>query len=398
MLLLNQRNRIPRLCLGELLLESGAASPTGLKDCALIAKKANAPIGRALVMTGQISELDLENALVTQRAIRTGAISERLAKQLLRSAHSHQVTIEEAYKLNEIKMESSSLSRLAKLVLAADLVNEFGMKQTLAYADKTCLPVGQSLVQLEYINESTLVNCFNLQILVRDGHLSFYDAVRALRAIEKEGRSFESLLIALGLRNEIEEETGTTPRVGELLVAAGLITHEDSLVLAELGIETDMQYGQLLSAYNLVPPHVVDAAIELQKMITAQKFTFEKAARIVAMVKATEHSLEEVLEQIESIRVAVRILQSAEASEQSKMIVEEYSEIQYSFVTDYEITIAEALLVNHVDNLEHIQHAMTILDDMGGEVSFDETISKVAEIRSNFKDSELHQHQSIQAA
>ncbi len=380
-MMLNQRNRIPRHCIGELLLESGAVTATGLKDCAMIAKKANAPIGRALVMTGQVSDLDLENALKTQRAIRTSTIPERLAKQLLRAAHAHQVTIEEAYKLNDIKMNDNTLSRLAKLILAADIVNEYGMKQAIGYADKTCYPIGQSLMHLEYLSEATLLNCFNLQILLRDGHLSFYDAVRALRAIEKEGRSFESLLVALGLRQE--ENSAAAPRIGELLVAAKLITHEDSLVLAELGIECDLQYGQLLAAYNLVPSYVVDAAVDLQKMIST-KFTFEQAARVLSMVSVTGNSLDQVIEEIDSIRMAVRLLQSAELNGQARLIVEEETDLESSLINDFEITIAEAILVNHVENLGHVQTAIDAVNNMVQlDASFTQTVTRVvAEIRN----------------
>lgn len=382
-MLLNQRNRIPRHCIGELLLDSGAVTATGLKDCAMIAKKANAPIGRALVMTGQVSDLDLDNALKTQRAIRTSTIPERLAKQLLRAAHAHQVTIEEAYKLNDIKMNDSTLSRLAKLILAADIVNEYGMKQAIGYADKTCYPIGQSLMHLEYLSEATLLNCFNLQILVRDGQLSFYDAVRALRAIEKEGRSFESLLVALGLRQE--ETSSSAPRLGELLVAAKLITHEDSLVLAELGIECDLPYGQLLAAYSLVPSYVVDAAIELQKMLSTGKFTFEQAARVLSMVSVTGNSLDQLLEEIDSIRMAVRLLQSAELDGQARLIVEEEADLESSMVNDFEITIAEAILVNHVDNLGHVQTAIDAVNNMVQlDASFTQTVTRVvAEIRND---------------
>lgn len=382
-MLLNQRNRVPRHCLGELLLDSGAVTATGLKDCALIAKKANAPIGRALVMTGQVSELDLENALKTQRAIRTSAIGERLAKQLLRAAHAHQVTIEEAYKLNDIKMNDGTLSRLAKLILAADIINEYGMKQAMGYAEKTCYPIGQSLMHLEYLSEATLQNCFNLQILIRDGHLSFYDAVRALRAIEKEGRSFESLLVALGLRQE--ETSQATPRLGELLVAANLISHEDCLVLAELGIECDLQFGQLLAAYNLVPPYVVDAAIKLQKMLSQPKFTFEQAARVLSMVSANEKCLEQVLEEIDSIRMAIRLLQSAELGEQAKLIVEEATDLESALVNDFEITIAEAILVDRVENLGHVQSAIHAMNNMVElDASFTQAVTRVvAEIRND---------------
>jgi hypothetical protein len=381
-MLQNRANRMPKFCLGELLLQSGAVSPFGLKDCALIAKKSNSPIGRTLVMTGQISELDLENALKTQRAIRSCAISEYLAKQFLHIAHSNQVSIEDAYRFSAIKINSNSLSRLAKLVLAAGAVDEYGMKQAIEYSETTCYPIGQSLVQLGYISEATLLNCFNLQVLIRDSHLSFYDAVRALRGIEQDGRTFESLLVALGVREE--GVVTETPRLGELLVAANLITREESLVLAELGIENDVQYGRLLIDYNLVPSYVVDAAVQLQQMFANPKLSFNQAARVLSMVRATESSLEQVLEQIDSIRLAVRMLQSADAKGDAKLIVDD-SNFENSLVNDFDITIAEAILVNHIDPLSPPQNAVFAsehTEDTDAGTSFTETVSRIVEIRT----------------
>src|SRR5581483_3110288 len=101
-MLITKRNQSSRFRLGELFLEAGIISPDVLNQGLVIAKRATLPLGRVLVMSGHVSELDVVCALQTQTSIRDGAIDVKMAKALLRFAHVHQVTIDEAYRLNGI--------------------------------------------------------------------------------------------------------------------------------------------------------------------------------------------------------------------------------------------------------------------------------------------------------
>ncbi|HMP51160.1 MAG TPA: hypothetical protein PKD05_06350, partial [Candidatus Melainabacteria bacterium] len=93
------RCQLVRFRLGELLLGAGIISPDVLTHSIAIARRAAMPIGRVLIMSGHVSDLDITCALETQSSIRDGAIDERLARQLLRFSHVHQCSIDEAYRL-----------------------------------------------------------------------------------------------------------------------------------------------------------------------------------------------------------------------------------------------------------------------------------------------------------
>ncbi|HMO20468.1 MAG TPA: hypothetical protein PKC98_05815, partial [Candidatus Melainabacteria bacterium] len=188
------RCQLVRFRLGELLLGAGIISPDVLTHSIAIARRAAMPIGRVLIMSGHVSDLDITCALETQSSIRDGAIDERLARQLLRFSHVHQCSIDEAYRLNGIARELGPLSRFGKLVLAAGVGDESGLKCALKHCESTNLPLGKALVSLNLISEERHVDCMNLQILVRDEKITFLNAVKALQAANEEGIELEKAL------------------------------------------------------------------------------------------------------------------------------------------------------------------------------------------------------------
>ena len=55
--------------LGELLLSAGIISPDVLSHGLSIARRAAMPIGRVLIMSGHVSDLDIDCAVQTQNSI-----------------------------------------------------------------------------------------------------------------------------------------------------------------------------------------------------------------------------------------------------------------------------------------------------------------------------------------
>jgi hypothetical protein len=336
-MLLTKRNRTPLYRLGELFLEAGIISPVILNNSLVVAKRTSMPIGRVLVMSGHVSELDVECAVQAQGCIRDGSVEIEMAKELLRFAHVHQCTIEEAYRLNGISRDLGPLSRLGKLLLAAGIVEEGQLKQGMRYAEQTGYPLGLSLVHLNHISEKTLTTCINLQILLRDKHLNFFDAVKSVQYIVRDGETFEGLLTALGLRGA--GIAPPPPKVGELLVAANLVSKEDAMVLAELGTERDMQYGELVTTYNLVKRNVIDAAVQMQKMFSNPMFTMARAARLLNLVHSMDTTLEHILAEFDVLEQAVTMLRAAEVLDEA--VLRETA----ASIKDFEMCVSEALIL-----------------------------------------------------
>lgn len=375
-MLLAKKTRNPLYRLGELFLEAGIISPVILTNCLVIAKRTSMPIGRVLVLSGHVSDLDVESAVRTQRSVREGSIEVAMAKELMRFAHVHQVTIDEAYRLNGISRDLGPLTRLGKLLLAAGIVEEEQLKRGMRYSEQTGYPLGLSLVHLNLISEKTLTTCINLQILLRDNHLHFFDAVKAVQYIVRDGESFEGLLTALGLKGV--GIAVAPPKVGELLVDAKLLSAEDAVVLAELGTEQDMQYGELVTTYNLVNRNVIDAAVQLQKMFRNPMFTRARASRLLNLVHSMNTTLEQVLVDFDVIEQAVTLLRAAGVIDEA-VLRETAAQIE-----NFEMCVSEALILSNKITPSQARKAIECLHYIqAGTMSYNEALHNLRNERND---------------
>ncbi len=360
--------------LGEILLEAGIISPDVLNQGLVISKRATMPIGRVLIMSGHVSELDVECALSTQLSIRDGAIDVRMAKEMLRFSHVHQVGIDEAYRLNGIGRGIGPLPRMGKLVMAAGIVDDVGLKCALKHSKTTGYPLGRALVSLRLIDESTLSTCINLQILIRDRHISFLQAVRALQSVYSFKVPMEAALKAIGFMYQAHVQ----PRLGEILVQAGLLAREDSLIVAELGTESDAAFGQLLLQYNLVQPMVLEAAIQMQHMLATPMLSKVRARRLLNLVRSLNVPLEKLLAEFDLLDQVVAILRAA------GLIDERTMRDTAASINDFEFTVAEVLIQRGLITKEMSRTALVLINEIQRNVvSYEKALDILRALRTD---------------
>lgn len=357
-----------RFRLGELLLEAGIISPDVLTQGLTISKRATMPIGRVLVMSGHVSELDVQCTLEAQASIRDGSIDVALAKELLRFSHVHQVSIEVAYKMNGLSRGLGPLPRVGKLLLAAGVVDEAGLRCGLRHCKTAAYPLGRALVELNLISQEMLVSCMNLQILMRDNDVKFLDAVRVLQKV-LGGESLDWALKTVGVRYGRMSH----PRLGDLLVSADLLSVEDSLLLAEMGTEQDRTYGELLLAYNLVTKEVLEAAVQLQSMFSNPMFTKARAARLLKLVASMNKSLEQVMAEFDVLEQAVTLLRAA------GVIDERMLRDTAAAIKDFEQSVPEALVTKGVITPAQSRDALRCLQGIqSGQMSYEQALNKLS--------------------
>ena len=83
---LSRARHARRLKIGRILLDAGLISAESLKEALVIAHELDQPIGKVLITTEQITEKNLQSALLAQSMIAEGVAEERLAieSQVLR--------------------------------------------------------------------------------------------------------------------------------------------------------------------------------------------------------------------------------------------------------------------------------------------------------------------------
>lgn len=372
-----KKSRSPLFRLGEIFLEAGIISPDVLEQGLLIAKRATMPLGRVLIMSGHVSELDVDCALVTQVSIRDGAIDVRMAKELLRFAHVHQVTINEAYRLNGIVRGIGPLSRMGKLVLAAGLVDDVGLKCAMRHSKSTGFPLGRALVALNIIGKSTLFDCLDLQILMRDRQLTFLQAVRVLQSIHSYNVTFDAALQSVGVSYP---RNAKQPRLGDLLSDAGLLSPEDGLIIAELGTENDASFGQLLVQYNLMSPQMVESAVQIQRMLLMPMFSRARAVRLLNLVHSMNVPLEKLLAQFDVLDQVAALLRAAGVIDERTMRDTAAS------IKDFEFSVAEVLIQRGLITKEMSRTGLVMLKEIErGVVSYEKALEVLRSLEKHYE-------------
>ena len=362
--------RTTRNRLGEILLRAGIISPEVLTQSLLIAERSCLPIGRVLVMSGHISTHDVECSLQAQSHIREQSLEYEVAMQLLKFAHKNKVTIEEAHRMHGVSTNCANLSRLARLLFAAGLVSEQDLTDAVAYGRENECPIGMSLSMLDRVSHKDLVNAMNVQLMIRCRKLTFLDAVKTLTISRRYDSNLEHALMALGQPADFERER---PRVGQLLVAAGLLSRVDALVVLEFATETDKQYGALLSEHGLVESRVVDAALKVQAMFDNPDFTRARAVRLLKMVQDTGNSLEHVMSEYDLLDQIVSLLEAAGVVSQADL------DRAGSLIEDRQHTVAEYLVSSGEISMNLCSLANETLEQiLRGTLSYEQGLARLS--------------------
>ncbi len=362
-----------RFRLGEILLDAGIISPEVLNQGLLIARRAAMPIGRVLVMSGHVTDLDINIAIETQSSIRTGSIDIKIAFELLRFAHNHQISIDEAYRRHGVGRDLGTLPRVGKLLLAAGLVDAIGMRCALKHSSNSGFPLGNSLVSLNLVAEPILLCCMNLQILIRDKYISFLDAVRCLKIVVAEQVTLETALKTIGVPFY---NATSVPRMGELLVAAGLVLHADRMILLEMSAESDKPLGELLNEYSLVSPAVLDAVLKIQSMLNGGNpvFTKSRAIRLLQLVQSMDTPLETILAEFDVLDQVVTLLRVA------GVVPDSLIEHTKATIKDHEQSVSEALITRGIINRDLSHAGMECLHKIQmGETSYEKALAYLVE-------------------
>lgn len=199
---------------------------------------------------------------------------------------------------------------LGELLTKAGLLTEEMLVEALRRAQETRLPLGKILVWSGYLNERQLQAAVEAQSLINDHMLTVTDAVRALTLVMDNRQGLEAVLDSLGWTpSEMFERN----RLGDLMVAAGMVSSEQLNESLTTAMSTGLPLGQVLAC---CPPPLnfhVRSALTAQTMIREGRIERSLAIEALKLSKQHEVSLEQALLEL-GIREAA-ILNTLELSE-----------------------------------------------------------------------------------
>ncbi len=279
--------------IGELLVGSGITDGDSLAQALHLAKKAACPVGRILQLSGTLKERDLKNALEAQFMIKEGEISADYAIRVLHTAFTGCLTFRESLQRHGWQQnEEESLGEIAELLLMSGSVNEDDLRQAVDRSEQINLPLGRTLVLMGLVQPFIMAAVLNALVMIRNGQITHDEAISGVLMAIRKHISLEQALIMEGTYCPPHDHS---IRLGELLGLAGIVSESDNLYAVEKGLLSKQQLGQVLCDAGLVSMHVVESALELQQMVSANILDSRQASEVLKLIQKTGISVAEAV-------------------------------------------------------------------------------------------------------
>lgn len=173
----------PRLIkIGELLISVGRLTTGDLTEAIQISKRMGVPIGRVLVMSGCVTEPDLQQALRLQSLIKDGLVDLEMGIKALEKTFKEGIDIEESLKaFNWVPQRDSAGNKLGDLLIDSSIVTSGQLERALEASFQSGMPLGGTLVLQGVLSAQMLPTVLHTQEQIRDGKMNREEAVQTLK-------------------------------------------------------------------------------------------------------------------------------------------------------------------------------------------------------------------------
>ncbi|MDZ4835503.1 MAG: hypothetical protein SGJ27_17145 [Candidatus Melainabacteria bacterium] len=274
--------------IGELLVAAGVIRQEVLLEALQIAKKSSTPVGRVLLTIGELSERDLLAAIEIQSMLRENLISNEFGIRALSVCITGKVPLEEAFRRLGFKppaeREVVATGELGEILISAGVITPPILEECLRQSEDNNLPLGRCLVLARAVSSNLLTSALTAQVLVRDGKITYEQAVAGLQAAHRKQQTIEQSLSETGaMRVKVDERY---VKVGDLLTKAGLLSESDKVSAIEKGLVENIPVGQVFVQLGLISPSVLEETLKLQRLVGEGQITSLQAAEVLRQANA----------------------------------------------------------------------------------------------------------------
>ncbi len=253
------------LRLGELLTQVGIVQPHELTEAIQTSSETGLPIGRVLIMSGYLTDQELQAAVQAQSLVKDKVIELDLALKALQTVSQEGLTLEQALRtLGWVNKRSATTAKLGEFLIAAELCSQEQLDEALRTSQETGLPLGRILVLTQTVSDELLTAALTAQVLVRDNKITKDEAIQGLASARRRRVSIE---VSLSDHGFYKAPIRASIKLGELLVLAGLLNESDLMTALELGLAREMPVGQVLVQTGQMTRAGLDAALKIQDMV-----------------------------------------------------------------------------------------------------------------------------------
>ncbi len=182
--------------------------------------------------------------------------------------------------------------RIGDLLIKVGALKSSDLREAMQIAGESGLPIGRVLIMSGYVCEHELKSALQAQSMMKDGLLSEEMAIRALTAVTREKQDLEVALKNLGWARKDSTQTN---KLGELLLAAHVVTAEQLDEALKNSFETGLPMGRILVLTGALSESLLAAVLNAQVMVRDGKITREQAVQGIKSAQQRRVSLEQCL-------------------------------------------------------------------------------------------------------
>ncbi|HEY9784997.1 MAG TPA: hypothetical protein V6D17_06300 [Candidatus Obscuribacterales bacterium] len=208
-----------------------------------------------------------------------------------------------------VKERRAGPRRIGELLVAANVIRPEVLLEALQVAKKSSTPLGRVLMSIGELSERDLQMAIEVQSLLREGVIATDFGVRALNAAIKGKVSLEEAFKRLGWQPP-QRETVPSTELGELLLAAGIVTPERFEEAVRQSQENNLPVGRCLVLARAISSSLLASALTAQVLLRDGKVSKEQAVNGLRACFRKQQSIEDALQEVgayKSVKETIRV-------------------------------------------------------------------------------------------
>ena len=268
------------LRLGNLLSHFNLLEESEVERALGVANETGLPVGKVLVMLERISNPTLKAVLEAQWMLKDDLLTLDQAKAAMELVKRNGWNYGDALVAIEIDAYATKGARLGELLVASGQMIEDDVDTFLKVSNQSLLPLGRVLILLDRMQEPGLDAALKMQREIRLGKLDadegatkLRDAISLAKSAAAQAGAFdpsegsESNASGNNGGNGSSQSSATAEgymKLGELLVAAGLISEKEVDIALDIANANNKMIGEVLTEHNWIEEDVLDKALSMQ--------------------------------------------------------------------------------------------------------------------------------------
>jgi len=285
------------LRLGNLLSQFGLLDEPEVEKALGVATETGLPVGKVLVMLERISNPTLKAVLEAQWMLKDDLLTLDQAVKAMDLVKRNGWNFSDALVAIDVDAYATKGARLGELLVAAGQMEEDDVDTFLKVSNQSLLPLGRVLILLDRMNEPGLDAALKLQRQIRLGHMAAEEGAIQLR---------ETLLLTPNSYGDTFEtkNDGVKPatkgmesmKLGELLVAAGLISEKEVDIALDIATANNKMIGEVLTEHSWIEEDVLNQALTMQNEARNKRMSYHDVVeRLRSQVTTGTYPIQEAV-------------------------------------------------------------------------------------------------------